>query len=96
MALLERARTRLQAEYVRAGKAELYEVLRQFSTAGPAERTYSQTAAQMGISENTLKSLVRRLRQRYRRLLRHEIGQTVSSSAEVDEEIRYLMEAASS
>jgi RNA polymerase sigma factor (sigma-70 family) len=95
MALLERARAQLEEEYRRAGKDHFYRVLRQFNFDGPGAPTYSETAAQLDMSENTLKSLVHRFRQRYRQLLRDEIAQTVSSAAEVDDEIRYLLNAAS-
>src|SRR5262245_8574370 len=95
MVLLERAQDRLQAEYRAADKAQLYETLRQFNTGGSSELTYSEGAAQLGIPENTLKSLVHRLRRRYRQLLREEIAQTVSTRAEVDEEIRHLLQVTS-
>jgi len=95
MALLARAQARLQEEYIAEGKLELYQAVRQFNAAGPSEATYSDVAAQLGMPENTLKSLVHRSRRRYRQLLREEIGQTVSTLAEVDEEIRYLLQVAS-
>ncbi len=43
--------------------------------------------------ENTLKTLVRRLRERYRELLRAEVAQTVATSAEIDEELQSLFRA---
>jgi RNA polymerase sigma-70 factor (ECF subfamily) len=45
------------------------------------------------MSEPAVKMAVRRLRQRYRELLRLEIAQTVGTSQEVDEEIRCLFAA---
>jgi RNA polymerase sigma-70 factor (ECF subfamily) len=42
------------------------------------------------MTEGALKVAVHRLRHRYRELLREEIAQTVTSPAEIDEEIRYL------
>jgi hypothetical protein len=38
-----------------------------------------------------VKVAVHRLRQRYRKLLREAIAQTVSSAEEVEEELRYLL-----
>jgi len=95
MALLARAQARLKDEYMTEGKPELYEALRQFNATGPGEVTYGEVAAQLAMPENTLKSLVHRSRRRYRQLLREEIAQTVSTLAEVDEEIRYLLQVAS-
>ena len=60
------------------------------------ERTaqpYAELAAELGVSESSVKSAVHRLRQRYRQLLRDEIAQTVTDPAEVDEELRHLFAA---
>jgi RNA polymerase sigma-70 factor (ECF subfamily) len=46
----------------------------------------------MNLSEDAVKQAVRRLRGRYRELLRREIANTVSTPAEVDDEIRHLFE----
>jgi RNA polymerase sigma-70 factor (ECF subfamily) len=42
------------------------------------------------MSTDAVKMAVCRLRQRYHELLRDEIAQTVSTAAEVEEEIRHL------
>jgi hypothetical protein len=47
-------------------------------------------AAKLGMSEGAIKSAVHRLRQRYRQLLREEIGNTVATPGEVEEELRHL------
>ncbi len=41
------------------------------------------------MTETAVKAAVHRLRQRYGRLLREEIAETVTSEAEVDEELRH-------
>ena len=43
------------------------------------------------IAGRAVKSAVHRLRQRYRQLLREEIGQTVAEPGEVDGELRHLI-----
>ena len=43
------------------------------------------------MTETAVKAAVHRLRQRYGRLLREEIAETVASPAEVDEELRHLL-----
>ena len=45
----------------------------------------------MGLTERAAKSLLHRLRQRYRALVREEIAQTVAEPGEVDAEIRHLI-----
>jgi RNA polymerase sigma-70 factor (ECF subfamily) len=89
--LLEHVTDQLRAEYTEANKRELFDQLRghlQGDRSGPA---YSIVAAQHGISEGAVKVGVHRMRHRYGELLREEIGRTVSSPADVDEELRYLI-----
>jgi RNA polymerase sigma-70 factor (ECF subfamily) len=42
------------------------------------------------MTESALKSVVHRLRRRYRQLLREEIANTVATPDEVDDELRHL------
>ena len=89
--LLEHVADRLREEHVESGKRELFDQLRgclQGDRSGPA---YVTIAAQCGMSEGAVKVAVHRLRQRYGELLRQAIARTVSSPAEVDEELRYLI-----
>jgi len=91
MTVLEEAWTRLEAEYVSEGKVDLFRELRRFNSAQQSAPSYAEAAAHLGLPENTVKSLVHRMRRRYRTLLRAEIAQTVADPAEIDEEIRYLL-----
>jgi len=43
------------------------------------------------MTETAVKAAVHRLRQRYGRLLRDEIAETVADPAEVDDEVRHLL-----
>jgi protein-tyrosine-phosphatase len=45
----------------------------------------------VGLTEGALKVAVRRLRQRYRELLRAEVAHTVAQPEEVDHELRHLI-----
>ena len=44
------------------------------------------------MSEGAVKVAIHRLRKRYRELVRAEVAQTVPESADVDAELRYLVE----
>jgi DNA-directed RNA polymerase specialized sigma24 family protein len=90
LTLLDQVLTRLRDECVADGKAKLFEQLRGFLSETSDSRSYAEIAAQIGTSEPTARQTVRRLRQRYRELMRAEIAQTVSSTQEIDEEIRHL------
>ena len=93
MTLLETARRRLRLEYAAAGKAGLFEQLRSFHSGDESTLAYAEAAARLAVPENTVKSDVRRLRQRYRKLVREEIAQTINSEAAIEEEIRCLLKA---
>ena len=51
-----------------------------------------ELAARLNMSEGAVKVAVHRLRQRYRTLLRAAIAETVSNEADLDDEMRYLVE----
>lgn len=91
LTLLERARERLKEEYRADGKAKLYEQLQVFGSGDTDTPAYAEVAPALGLSEGGLRAAVCRMRQRYSELLREEVAQTVSSPAEVDEELRYLI-----
>jgi RNA polymerase sigma-70 factor (ECF subfamily) len=90
LALLDRALARLREEYRQAGKAELFERLKDHLTGGEAPRPYREAAADLGTTEGALKMAVHRLRQRFREIVLAEIAQTVAGPDEVDEELRHL------
>jgi RNA polymerase sigma factor (sigma-70 family) len=89
--VLEQAWALMETEYAAEGKADLFRELRRFNSAQESAPGYAETAGKLGLPENTVKSLVHRMRRRYRTLLRAEIAHTVANPAEIDEEIRYLL-----
>lgn len=91
--ILERTVHRLRVEYVSASSETLFEQLKQFQLGGEAAASYSEVAHRLGLSESAVKSAVFRLRRRHADLLREEVAQTVATAAEVDQELRYLVEA---
>ncbi|HEX3624589.1 MAG TPA: sigma-70 family RNA polymerase sigma factor [Verrucomicrobiae bacterium] len=90
MALLAEVVRRLADEYKEDGRAELFAELNPCLVGERAAQPYAELAAKLGVSENTVKSSVHRMRQRYRQLLRDEIANTVEEPSEVDEELRHL------
>jgi DNA-directed RNA polymerase specialized sigma24 family protein len=91
LALMERTQARLRQEQEAAGKAAEFEHLKPFLMGDAAEADYSAIAGRMQVTEDALRTAVHRLRKRFRKLLRTEIGRTVNSPAETDEEMRYLL-----
>ena len=91
--VLERVLARLRGEYEKAGHGERFERCKPWLVGGEAEGSYAEVAAQLGLEETGVRTLVHRLRRRFRELTRAEIAETVSGPAEVEEEIRALFHA---
>jgi RNA polymerase sigma-70 factor (ECF subfamily) len=81
----------LRDEMERASKGKQFDALKG-SLPGGDETPREEIAARLGMSEGAVKVAVHRLRQRYRELLREAIAETVSSEADLDDEMRYLVE----
>jgi RNA polymerase sigma-70 factor (ECF subfamily) len=89
--LLDRTLAALRAEFEQSGKLDLFERLKVFVWGEKNALSYAAMATQLGMTEGAVKVAVHRLRQRYGELLRAEVAQTVSTPAEVKEELRYLV-----
>ena len=90
LTLLKRVLDTLRDEFVRDGKQQQFDHLKQFVSGRPPAGGYAEAAAGLGMSEGAAKVAAHRLRRLYRKLLREEISQTVSTPGEVDDEIRNL------
>ena len=93
LALLQDVYERLEHEYSRKGKRNVFEVLGEYLVEKPDKGTYPQLADQLGVSPGNVRVMVTRIRGRYQELLRGTIAETVGSSDEVDGEMKHLLEA---
>ena len=93
LAVLERALEALAGEQRAAGKQKTFDHLQPFLTDATSSRDYSEVAAELNMQPNTVAVTVRRLRQRYRELVRAEIAGTVAQPADVDAEMGHLLAA---
>ena len=89
LALLDEVLKRLRVEYEQEGNAKLFSNLHPCLVGDRTSLPYAELAKKLVVSEEAVKSAVFRLRQRYRKLLREEISQTVAPG-EVDDELRHL------
>jgi RNA polymerase sigma-70 factor (ECF subfamily) len=94
--LLDRAMTRLREEYVATARTRLFEALGNLLVKDESSLPYAEVAAQLNLTEAAVKMAVHRMRARYRDILHEEISLTVTSAAEVEEELRHLFSAFSS
>jgi RNA polymerase sigma-70 factor (ECF subfamily) len=84
---------RLQGEWVARDREEVFLTLRTYLTQEEETISYRDAGVRAQMSEGAVKAAVHRLRKRYRELLFEEIAETVTSKAQVDEEINELFEA---
>jgi RNA polymerase sigma-70 factor (ECF subfamily) len=87
--LLERALARVRDD-VMPGKQQQFDRLKGYLTGDGDQPTYAETAATLGMTEGAVKVAVHRLRRRFREFVRDEVAHTVSSPAEIENEIRHL------
>jgi RNA polymerase sigma-70 factor (ECF subfamily) len=93
LTVLETALATLEEQHREAGKSELFDALVPFLTADSDSPKYLDVARQLGMTEGAVKMAVSRTRQRYRELIRAEVGRTIADSDDVDEEIHNLFNA---
>ena len=93
LSLLDSVYQRLQREYEANDKGALFDELKFCLTGARSSVPYAGLAARLNMPENTVKTAVHRLRQRYRELLRAEVAHTLATPGEVEEELRALFRA---
>lgn len=89
--VIGRVHERLEQEAARRGAADRLARLRPFLAGSEPEGTYAAIAREWGVGETAVRVALHRLRRRFAELLRQEIGRTVDSAAEIDDEVRYLL-----
>ncbi len=93
VALLERVIVRLEDEWAADGKAERFNQLKEFLTAGKGDLRFAGVATVVGMEEGALRVAVHRMRKRYRELLRNEVAQTLAEPTMVADELAVLLGA---
>jgi RNA polymerase sigma-70 factor (ECF subfamily) len=91
LTLLESVLHQLGEEFKQEGRGELFALLNPCLVGDGTIQPYAGLAIQLGVSEGTVKSAVHRMRQRYKRLLREEIANTVAEPGEIEDELRHLL-----
>ena len=82
----------LKEEVREAGKSGQFAELKVYLTNEAAGGDYAAAAKKLGVADASVAVLVHRMRQRYRQLVREQVAQTVTSPAELEEEMRHLFE----
>jgi len=92
LAVMERTLQSLAAEFADAGKSDQFTALKPWLVGDAASLPQAEAGARLGLSESAIKVAIHRLRKRFREVIRAEIAQTMDDPAEVDGELRYLVE----
>lgn len=91
LTVLDQALANLEQQAEAKGKKGYFALLRPFLTGEAEAADYEKAGREAGMSANTFKVAVHRLRARFRDALRHEIAETQPADANVDDEMGYLM-----
>jgi len=87
--LLARAHERVRVAYRDGGKEKEYQLLKEVVTT-TGEIDYQAAARQLKLTVNHVRVLAHRLRKNFKAAAKDEIGETVSSFSEVEEELAHL------
>ncbi|OHB84639.1 MAG: hypothetical protein A2Z38_04710 [Planctomycetes bacterium RBG_19FT_COMBO_48_8] len=93
LTVLERTMGRLEAEMADKNKQKLFDCLKVYLTTDKDVIPYENMAAELKMTEGSVRVAVHRLRRRYRKLLRDEIAQTIGGEDQIDEEMGCLFAA---
>lgn len=91
LTVLDQAMAELERQAAARGKSAEFAVLRPFLTGEASADDYERAGREAGMTANTFKVAVHRLRSRFREALRREVAETQPDDADVDDEMRYLM-----
>jgi RNA polymerase sigma-70 factor (ECF subfamily) len=95
LTLIDRVLEQLRAECEDDGHAGRFETLQSFLHGERGEISLNEAATSLGLSLAAVKSVIHRLRQRFRGLLFAEVRETVASDEEVPAELQQLLAALS-
>jgi DNA-directed RNA polymerase specialized sigma24 family protein len=91
--VIDRVLARLRGEWRAEDRVREFDALKTCLLGEAPDGGYAALAATLGTSEGAVKVAVHRLRRRFQAELKRDIGETVADSADVDDEIRYLIRA---
>jgi RNA polymerase sigma factor (sigma-70 family) len=91
LTLLERVLGKLRREFEDADRANEFDKLKGYLTGEEVKVPYRDIAAELVSTESAVRTSVHRLRQRFGKLLRQEIAETVAAPQDVEDEMRHLL-----
>jgi RNA polymerase sigma-70 factor (ECF subfamily) len=95
LTVLKQTMDALERECETNGKGDLFREVKNLLSGERDGGVYAGISRHLAMAEGAVRVAVHRLRQRYGELLRGEIAQTVAGPEEVEEEMRFLLQALS-
>lgn len=95
LTLLDTASQRLEQEYAAAGKTSELRHLKPYLTAERGRIPYAEIATGLQGTEAAARVALHRVRKRFREVFREVVADTVATPAEVDPEMRHILEVLS-
>lgn len=90
--LVNRALAALAETEAAEGRGAAHALLKAWLLGDAAALTQAQAAERLGWTENAVRVAIHRLRRRFRDLVRREIAQTIDNEADLQQELRYLLD----
>ncbi|HYF34794.1 MAG TPA: ECF-type sigma factor, partial [Prosthecobacter sp.] len=91
LTLLGQCLERLETESADAGRMAEFEALKGCLTMERGQFDCREAAARLGSNEGAVRVAVHRMRKRFRDVFREEIAHTIADPADVEEEVRHLV-----
>ncbi len=91
--VMAHAFVRLQSDYAKQGKENVFLALQGLLTEKSGSVDYELVAKTLDTSQNAARTAAHRLRKRYANALRAEVSETVAESEHVGDEMNYLLDA---
>jgi DNA-directed RNA polymerase specialized sigma24 family protein len=85
-----RARSALREEAARSGKSGLYAAVEEFLLESPEAGDYARVGSALAMPANTVAVAVKRLRERMRTLVQHELADTLPPGSDLAAEMAWL------
>lgn len=88
--LLDDALAKVRKHYADSGRAAMFDALQPYLSLEEKATRYDVLAQRLNTTESNLRLNVHRMRQRFAKLLRDAVAETVETSAELEEELAWL------
>ena len=82
----------LRADFEAAGQGALFQAIKGCLSSPADHAAYKEIGERLGLSADAVSMAVMRLRREYRIQVRAEVARTVATPAEIDDEMRYLVD----